>query len=90
MGKKTDVDAIAVIRRIRDRQAELLRDKSDEEIIEFFRKAGEAFRKRPRTKSKAPANRVAGGVEPPAPTPPRHAGPHRAVHDDGAHDDSQA
>jgi|WetSurSiteA1Bulk_404760.scaffolds.fasta_scaffold601504_1 hypothetical protein len=57
MGKKTDIDAIAVIRRIRDRQAELLRDKSDEEIIEFFRKAGEAFRKRPRTKSQAGANK---------------------------------
>ena len=62
MGKKTDIDTIAVIRRIRDRQAELLRDKSDEEIIEFFRKAGEAFRKRPRTKGQAPANRVGGGL----------------------------
>ncbi|MFH1143897.1 MAG: hypothetical protein V1774_05070 [Candidatus Eisenbacteria bacterium] len=57
MGKKTDIDAIAVIRHIRDRQAELLRDKSDEEIIEFFRKAGEAFRKRPRTKNQTPANK---------------------------------
>jgi len=57
MGKKTDIDAVEVVRRIRDRQAELLRGKSDEEIIEFFRKAGESFRKRPRSKSRASANK---------------------------------
>ena len=57
MGKKTDIDTIEVVRRIRDRQAELLRDKSDEEIIEFFRQAGESFRKRPRAKRRASANK---------------------------------
>jgi hypothetical protein len=57
MGKKTDIDAIEVVRHIRDRHAELLRGKSNEEIIEFFRKAGKRFRKRPRTKSRAPANK---------------------------------
>lgn len=57
MAKKTDIDAVEMIRRIRDRHAELLCDKSDEEIIEFFREAGEVFRKRPQTKGRAPANK---------------------------------
>jgi hypothetical protein len=48
MGKKTDIDAIEVVRRIRDQHAEMLEGKSTEEILEFFRKAGERFRKRPR------------------------------------------
>ena len=55
--KKTDIRAVEVVRRIRDQQAELLRDKSDEEIIEFFRKAGQGFRKHTRTKSRAAANK---------------------------------
>lgn len=57
MGKKTDIDAIDVIRRIRDRHAELLQGKSNEEIMEFFRKAGERFRKRPRTRRRGLANK---------------------------------
>lgn len=57
MGKKTDIDAIEVVRPIRDQQAELLGGSSNEEIIEFFRKAGERFRKGPRKKSRAAANK---------------------------------
>ena len=57
MAKKTDIDAIEVVRRIRDQHAELLRGKSDEEIIEFFRKAGERLRRSPRTRRRVPANK---------------------------------
>jgi len=57
MGKNTDIHAVEVVGRIRDQQSELLRGKSNEEIIEFFRKAGERFRKRMRTKSRAAANK---------------------------------
>lgn len=62
MGKKTDIHAVELVRRIRDQQAALLQDKSNEEIIEFFRKAGEPFRKRARTKGRAAANQ---GMQPP-------------------------
>ncbi|HPO08547.1 MAG TPA: hypothetical protein PLZ55_07750 [bacterium] len=37
--------AVKLVRQIRDRQAELLRGKPNGEIIEFFRKAGEEFKK---------------------------------------------
>ncbi len=49
MEKKTDIHAVEVVRRIRDRQSELLQGKSNDEIIELFRKAGEGFRQRERT-----------------------------------------
>ncbi|MDO8673421.1 MAG: hypothetical protein Q7O66_18590 [Dehalococcoidia bacterium] len=42
MGKKTDIHAVELVRLIRDQQSELLQGKSNDEIIEFFRKAGEA------------------------------------------------
>jgi hypothetical protein len=57
MEKKTDIHAVELVRRIRDQQAALLQDKSNEEIIEFFRKAGEASRKRTRTKGWTAANK---------------------------------
>ena len=57
MARKTDMHAVELVRRIRDRQAEMLEGKSNEEIIEFFRKAGEASRKRTRTKSRTAANK---------------------------------
>jgi len=56
MEKKTDIHAVELVRRIRDEQAALLRDKSNEEIIEFFRKAGEPSRERAHTKGRAAAN----------------------------------
>ena len=62
MEKKSDIHAVELIRRIRDQQAVLLRDKSNQEIIEFFRKAGQPFRKCARTKGRAAANQ---GMQPP-------------------------
>jgi len=50
MEQKTEIHAVELVRRIRDEQAKLLRGKSDEEIIEFFRKAGEAAKRRARAR----------------------------------------
>ncbi|MBI4878035.1 MAG: hypothetical protein HY812_00025 [Planctomycetes bacterium] len=44
MKERTDIRAVELVRRIRDRQARLLEGKSNEEIIEFFREAAERFR----------------------------------------------
>ncbi|MBT9143294.1 MAG: hypothetical protein DDT29_01693 [Dehalococcoidia bacterium] len=44
MGKNNEIRAVEVIRRIRDEQAGMLQGKSNEEIIEFFRKAADDFR----------------------------------------------
>ncbi|MEW6487401.1 MAG: hypothetical protein AB1578_05745 [Thermodesulfobacteriota bacterium] len=44
MEQKTEIHAVELVRRIRDEQAELLQGKSDEEIMNFFRRAGEAAR----------------------------------------------
>jgi len=57
MARKTDMHAVELVRRIRDQQAEMLEGKSNEEIIEFFRKAGEAFRKRVHTGSRKAADK---------------------------------
>ena len=63
MEKKTDSHAVELVRRIRDQQAEMLEGKSNEEVIEFFRKAGEAFRKSGRMKGRAAGNKR---MQPPA------------------------
>jgi hypothetical protein len=42
MEEKNEIHAVELVRHIRDQQAELLEGKSPEEIIDFFRKAGEA------------------------------------------------
>ncbi|MBN1441556.1 MAG: hypothetical protein JXA90_02555 [Planctomycetes bacterium] len=68
MSKKTDIHAVEVVRRIRDEHAELLRGKSDEEIIEFFREAANAFRTQARTRSRGAANQR---IQPPARKAPR-------------------
>jgi len=57
MGKETETGADEVVRRIRDEHAKLLRDKSNKEIIEFFRSTAEAFRKRTRTKGRGTATK---------------------------------
>jgi len=44
--EKNQIKAVEMVRRIRDEQARLLAGKSDTEIIEFFRKAGEAARRK--------------------------------------------
>jgi len=50
MERKTEIHAVELVRRIRDEQAKLLKGKSDEEIIELFRKAGEAAKRRARAR----------------------------------------
>jgi hypothetical protein len=45
MGEKIQIKAVEMVRRIRDEQAQMLAGKSPEEIIGFFRKAGEAARR---------------------------------------------
>ena len=45
MAEKIQIKAVEMVRRIRDEQAQMLAGKSSEEIIDFFRKAGEAARK---------------------------------------------
>ena len=66
--RKVEIRAVAMVRRIRDKQAHLLSGKSEEEVIAFFREAGERARhdavraKRARAKpgkrgSSAPARR---------------------------------
>ncbi len=44
MEEKIQIKAVEMVRRIRDEQAQMLAGKSGEEIIDFFRKAGEAAR----------------------------------------------
>lgn len=51
MGEKTDIHAVELVRGIRDSHAELLRGKSNDQIIEFYRSAAEAFRKTARAKT---------------------------------------
>ncbi len=42
---ETTIRAVELVRRIRDEQALQLEGKSDEEVIAFFRRAGDAARK---------------------------------------------
>jgi hypothetical protein len=43
---KTRINAVEMVRRIRDEQARLLAGKSTAEMIAFFRKAGDAARRK--------------------------------------------
>jgi hypothetical protein len=40
--KRTKLHAVEMVRRIRDQQAEKMADRSPEDIIAFFRRAGKA------------------------------------------------
>jgi hypothetical protein len=51
--EKTNIRAIEMVRRIRDEQAAALADKSEAEVLEFFRKAGEAAREEARRRATA-------------------------------------
>jgi hypothetical protein len=42
--EKREIRAVEMVRRIRDEQAAALAGKSEAEVLEFFRKAGEAAR----------------------------------------------
>jgi hypothetical protein len=44
MEEKIQIKAVDMVRGIRDQQAQMLKDKSKDEIIDFFRRAGEAAR----------------------------------------------
>lgn len=44
MKDKIQIKAVEMVRRIRDEQAQMLADKSTAELIDFFKKAGEAAR----------------------------------------------
>jgi len=65
MEEKTEIKAVEVVRSIRDQQAGHLAGKSNEEIIEFFRKAGEAARREAKP--------------PPGATKPANMPPHQTV-----------
>jgi len=45
MSETEGIRAVELVRAIRDRQAQELSGKSDEELIEFFRRAGDAAQK---------------------------------------------
>lgn len=63
MKQRTDVDAVGMVRRIRDRQASELRGRSDEEIIAYFRAAVKLPSKRAvrqRRATEKPVSRRAG------------------------------
>lgn len=55
MAEKIQIKAVEMVRRIRDEQARMLAGKSKDEIIAFFRKAGEAARRE--AKRTAPAQK---------------------------------
>lgn len=44
MGKKTEHKAVESVRAIRDRQAKVLNGKKSDQVIAFFRKAGDHAR----------------------------------------------
>jgi hypothetical protein len=45
MSEKIEIHAVEMVRRIRDELADMLKDKSHPEIIEFFKNAGDAAHK---------------------------------------------
>lgn len=53
---KTEIQAVEMVRRIRDEQAALLAGKEQTEVLEFFRKAGEAAREDARRRAAASAS----------------------------------
>jgi len=44
MAEKIQIKAVDMVRSIRDQQAQMLKGKSKDEIIDFFRRAGETAR----------------------------------------------
>lgn len=46
MKDKIQIKAVEMVRRIHDEQAQMLSEKSTAELIDFFKKAGEAARQR--------------------------------------------
>ncbi len=58
--EKSEIRAVEMVRRIRDEQAASLADKSEAEVLEFFRKAGEAAREDARKRAAAQAQAAHG------------------------------
>lgn len=52
MTETSEIRAVEMVRRIRDEQAVMLEGKSNAEIIEFFKEAGEAVRFKVRSQQK--------------------------------------
>ena len=48
---RSKIRAVEMVRRIRDEQAALLADKSEADVLAFFRKAGEAAREEARKRA---------------------------------------
>jgi hypothetical protein len=48
MREETEIKSVEMVRRIRDELADILKGKSHAEIIEFYRKAGDAARQQRR------------------------------------------
>lgn len=61
MARKTEIRAVELVRRIRDKQAQMLLGKSDAEIIAFFKQAGETVRDSARIKDVSPPLRRLSG-----------------------------
>ena len=57
MAEKIQINAVDMVRRIRDEQAQLLEGKSDAEIIAFFKKAGDTARRDAKKKQSRPTSR---------------------------------
>lgn len=55
MAHKTEVRAVEMVRRIRDKQAQMLLGKSVAEIIAFFKRAGETVRTSARARQTPPS-----------------------------------
>ena len=55
MAHKTEVRAVEMVRRIRDKQAQMLLGKSVAEIIAFFKQAGETVRTSARAMQTSPS-----------------------------------
>ena len=53
MREKTQIKAVDMVRRIRDEQAQMLAGKSKSEIMAFFKIAGEAVRKKVKSRQSA-------------------------------------
>ncbi|HKZ40508.1 MAG TPA: hypothetical protein VJ044_06065 [Candidatus Hodarchaeales archaeon] len=53
MSEKIEIRSVEMVRQIRDEMAEILKGKSHSEIINFFKKAGDAVREEARRRRRA-------------------------------------
>jgi hypothetical protein len=58
--EKSEVHAVELVRKIRDEQAALLANKSEEEVLAFFRAAGQRARKGAEEHQKSKGTREEG------------------------------